>query len=168
MSFAYMGPDFTPHVYGEDFTPSIVDIAYNLSHLNRYTGSAGQYSVAQHSVLVARNVREGLRLDALLHDAPEAYLGDVAAPLKAIIGREYRILETKYHNIIDRHYHVQTRHADIKVADMRMLATELFNFAPHRDNPVDYEPFDMLIEDWTPERAQEEFLQMFYSLGGRV
>ena len=72
------------------------DIAHALALVNRYGGhSTEPYSVAEHSVLVMLCVRDYLeRLDtpadeqlpilraALLHDAGEAYTGDIPTPLK--------------------------------------------------------------------------------------
>lgn len=59
------------------------DIAHALSNICRYTGHTRDfYSVAQHSVMVAKMVPEEDRLAALLHDASEAYLADVARPVK--------------------------------------------------------------------------------------
>jgi hypothetical protein len=62
----------------------IRDIAHHLSQINRYTGAAPiPYSVAQHSVAVSRHfVNWEMRLAGLLHDAGEAYLNDIASPLK--------------------------------------------------------------------------------------
>jgi hypothetical protein len=69
-------------------TIDVRDIAHALSLKCRYTGhSAFFYSVATHCVLLADYVAHlGLPIDlrrwALLHDAAEAYLPDVASPIK--------------------------------------------------------------------------------------
>ena len=72
--------------------PCIEDIAHALAQINRYTGHAARpYSVGEHSLLVCDIVRaKGLnahaQLLALLHDAHEAYCGDVASPTKTVLG----------------------------------------------------------------------------------
>lgn len=63
----------------------IRDIGHHLSMVNRYTGgSPFPVSVAQHSVWVSENVGPDLdlQLAGLLHDAPEAYINDLASPVK--------------------------------------------------------------------------------------
>ena len=61
----------------------IKDIAHSLSNICRFGGSARfHYSVAQHSLYVAGQVASKHRLWALMHDAPEAYYGDVITPIK--------------------------------------------------------------------------------------
>lgn len=66
----------------------IEDIAHHLSLLCRYTGACPtHYSVAQHSVLVARYLREhgasvALQIAGVLHDSGEAYFNDLASPVK--------------------------------------------------------------------------------------
>ena len=83
---------------GEGVDPaqiSIVDIAYHLAGITRFNGALQvRYSVAQHSIWVAKQVyyenRLGLSrnelgtlsLLALLHDAHEAYMGDLIRPMK--------------------------------------------------------------------------------------
>lgn len=73
------------HLEPGDVCPE--DVAHALANTCRYRGMGRYYSVAEHSVRVARVVyaRErdlGLARWALLHDAAEAYLGDVPAPVK--------------------------------------------------------------------------------------
>jgi 5'-nucleotidase len=70
------------------------DIALGLSRVCRFAGqSRWFYSVAEHSVLVARlakkisDDRNAARY-ALVHDASEAYIGDVSAPLKTVMRLE--------------------------------------------------------------------------------
>lgn len=67
----------------------IEDIAHHLSLVCRYTGACPHhYSVAQHSLEVSKmmeyrwNGNREAALAGLLHDASEAYLNDIASPVK--------------------------------------------------------------------------------------
>src|SRR5690348_16971168 len=79
----------------------IGDIARALANICRFGGHARAfYSVAQHSVIVSRLVEErgGGAEDAfaaLMHDATEAYLGDMPHPIKhrSPLGAAFRAAE---------------------------------------------------------------------------
>ncbi len=61
----------------------IEDIAKALSRIPRFAGhTVGLWTVAQHSLLVAELVPAEHKLAALLHDATEAYMMDLPAPVK--------------------------------------------------------------------------------------
>jgi hypothetical protein len=82
---------YTGHVFDAFAGPSpeqidIVDIAHSLSLQCRFNGhTKAMFSVAHHSLMmveVLKNEPAWVRLWALLHDAGEAYVSDVPAPLK--------------------------------------------------------------------------------------
>lgn len=69
---------------------SIIDIAWSLSGINRYLNHTNKsWSVGKHSILGAliiwkRTANKALAKWFLLHDASEAYLGDIIKPLKLL------------------------------------------------------------------------------------
>lgn len=83
---------------------ALKDIAHALAHQCRWGGHTRRfYSIAEHCLLVAALVPPAHRAYALLHDASEAYLGDVVAPLKrssALAG--YREIEARVQAAIYR------------------------------------------------------------------
>lgn len=67
----------------------IEDIAWSLSRQCRFNGNTRFfYSVADHSVYVGNLLPPEIRIYGLLHDAHEAYLGDIASPIKKLLGKE--------------------------------------------------------------------------------
>lgn len=173
-----------------------LDIAHALSNLCRFTGHVRTfYSVAQHSCLVAEIVsdlwRSGpsgrpcpelVQLAALLHDAPEAYIGDVSTPLKrAIRGEgqlsEYDVIEERIAGAVLHRFLWPGAAPDesvstlIKRADMIALATEhaaLFDGPTPRPWGLELpQPWPYKITPWSPAMAQVQFMQAFHFYGGR-
>lgn len=103
----------------------IKDIAHALSHICRFTGHTNRfYSVAEHCVRASNHVAPEHKLEALLHDATEAYLGDVSSPLKALL-HEYRLIEFRLDCVIRERYGLPLKQSpEVKQADLAMLAAE--------------------------------------------
>lgn len=112
----------------------IEDIAHSLACQNRFTGHLKfPVSVAEHSLRVSWLVPEGLKLEALLHDASEAYLADIARPLKKApdFGETYMRYEAKLEAAIAVRFGLPARehmHPDIKRADQHALEAEVATF----------------------------------------
>ena len=82
---------------------NIVDIAHSLSLLCRFTGHVKHfYSVGQHSLLGSYIISEDNALEFLLHDAAEAFLGDMNRPLKHLTaaGPAYQKIEENIMRVI--------------------------------------------------------------------
>lgn len=146
----------------------IQDIAHALSRVCRFNGhTRTHYSVAQHSVLVSRNVPSHLRLNALLHDAAEAYIGDVTSPLKRALGDTYKVIEKRVERAVADRFGVDWEMApEVKLADLRALATERRDLLTY--HPCEWpmlegiEPFPETIEPVSCDRAEYEFLREFH------
>jgi 5'-deoxynucleotidase YfbR-like HD superfamily hydrolase len=78
----YRGRQFWPmDPQPEDI--DILDVAHSLSMLCRFNGHCRAfYSVAEHCVRVSRACLPEHALWGLLHDIAEAYIGDIARPVK--------------------------------------------------------------------------------------
>ncbi|WP_313051960.1 HD family hydrolase [Atlantibacter hermannii] len=103
----------------------IEDIATALSHICRFAGHLPEfYSVAQHSVLVSHLVPAEFALEALLHDATEAYCQDIPAPLKHLLP-DYQRVEAYVGSVIRAKFGLPAhQHPTVKYADLVMLGTE--------------------------------------------
>jgi uncharacterized protein len=147
----------------------IRDIAHALSNKCRFTGHCRTfYSVAQHSVLVSMLVPDRDALWGLLHDAGEAYLPDVASPIKGrfpqLIAAENLILET----VAWRFGLVFPMPREVKAADMSALKLEARCLMPRggldwsvlADVPMPRCPF----RPCGPRRAKQMFLARFKDL----
>ncbi|MBB4235015.1 hypothetical protein [Rhizobium esperanzae] len=168
--------DFMQTATGRKFWPLdprrdevfIEDIAHSLSLQCRYAGHCLRfYSVAEHSVLMARKLRwEGVdvALWALLHDASEAYLVDVPRPVKPYL-TGYKEAEARVMAAVaDRYSLAREMPAEVHEADERIIADELVNLVPMDWHGKHNNPLGVELRYWSPEKAEEEFMATFDAL----
>jgi hypothetical protein len=150
------------------------DIAHSLSMQCRYNGHVKKfYSVAEHSVKLAQYildtekdepVRTILARVALMHDAAEAYVGDIIYNLKAILYEFEVIEEFVFEKILERFKMRQEflmMEQPIKIIDRRICIDEMQKLCTRLDPELeDYQPLGIIIENWSPEVAKERFLWM--------
>jgi hypothetical protein len=104
----------------------IEDVAHALSHLCRYNGHCPVfYSVAQHCVRASLAVPKQFALSALLHDAAEAYIGDVTSPLKALLPSYTALERMILGEILIRFGQNPTLPQPVREADRALLYTEV-------------------------------------------
>ena len=114
----------------DPFAITLEDVAHGLSNICRFGGhtAKGFYSVAQHSVLVSELCDTADAAAGLLHDAPEAYLGDVISPLKRQPGMEtYRDIEAKMAHAVAVRFGLPTAAAppSVELADRLAVFLEM-------------------------------------------
>jgi uncharacterized protein len=151
----------------------IQDIAQSLSLTCRWVGQIGTfYSVAQHSVLCSYMCEPGDALAGLLHDAAEAYMGDVTRPVKALAGMDAGYLPCEAHltAIILQHFGLSGHiPASVTRADDELClieAHELFPTPPEWARQASRPLTRLRIQPWTHWSARIEFLRRFEALTG--
>ena len=154
------------------------DIARALANQCRFGGhSRVFYSVAQHSVIVSQLVEErgGDAEDAfaaLMHDATEAYLGDMPHPLKhrSPLGAAFREAEDHLEAAIRERFGIREDVPQIKPVDRALLATERRTFSAetwHWPELDGVEPLDVELTAWSPDEAAEAFARRYAELHAR-
>lgn len=107
----------------EDINP--LDIAHALGHLCRYGGHVRKhYSVAEHCLLLSQAVSPENALWALLHDATEAYIGDMVRPLKQMMPH-FQTVEDNLMDVICYRFELEPEMPEeVHQADARILVNE--------------------------------------------
>lgn len=146
-----------------------VDIAHALSRLCRFNGhTRAHYSVAQHSLIVASLVPVEHQLVALLHDATEAYIGDMTRPLKAVMP-EYQYVERQIWLAVCDRFDIQIDlPVCVKESDMVALATERRDLMPEHPGEWDclrgVKPMKETIVPFSAESASMMFFSQLMAL----
>jgi hypothetical protein len=177
-------------VDAENPTPEMVDIqdiAHALSMTCRFGGHCRDfYSVAEHSLIVCQYGTPPLHpqdpsfpraiLALLMHDAAEAYIGDIISPVKYLL-RDAHPIEQKWLVAIEQKFNLEERLSQpdqyVKDADLMVLSHEvatLFSpvlpewwaeFGPPKPSCF----YDGgIIQCWSPAEARRHFLHRFQEL----
>lgn len=152
----------------------IRDIAHALSMNCRFTGHTSKfYSVAEHSVLCSYIVPEKYALQALMHDASEAYIADVASPIKKHLSNYKELEDTIMIAIAKKFKFDYPLSKEVKEADLIMLSTEAHYLLPSRGTKDDVwdwfgtrPPIELGIppHGYSPASAKETFLSRYNEL----
>lgn len=145
-------------------TITLDDIAHGLSNIGRYGGHTWSfYSVLEHSVHVAAQLYRTygdhlLALLGLLHDAPEAYFGDVVGPLKVLLP-EYQTLEGNFARVVEQRFGLPFFSLDdprVKDIDKAIVPWEMAMIRDCRFR----QPSDPLV-------VKKEFIRAFHQYRGK-
>lgn len=170
----YIGT-FTGRFYMTDPRPeefTIQDVAHGLANICRYTGACKErQSVAEHSVLITRWVREqggshDEQLCALLHDAPEALsgFGDVARPAKQLAPIIKATEENIWRKAVAPKFGLPLElPAIVHEADNRIIADEMSQNMREVD-PAYTNPLRVDLKYWYPRTAEVEFMAEFWRI----
>ncbi len=120
----------------------IEDIAHHLTKICRFGGALElgvHYSVASHSLYLVNYARqegysEEVQRYLLLHDASEAYLGDIPSGLKALLP-DYKKIEKKVTQLIFMRYNINIpKNKEIIMLDKNIVLDEAASLSPHHYN----------------------------------
>jgi len=170
----YTGIQFSP-LNPDPKTVNIYDIAHALSLICRWGGHLKQfYSVAQHCLLVSELCEPQNQLIGLLHDAAEAYIGDMIRPLKYLkhMHNAYKVVESRVENAIATSFGLKSisKTHDAEIADVVVLAWEnkslVLKSRPWAEETLNKYPMFGLktIVPWPSEVAEAKYLEKFEQL----
>jgi 5'-deoxynucleotidase YfbR-like HD superfamily hydrolase len=152
----------------KESTIDIEDIARGLSNLCRFTGQTRHfYSVAEHCCILydfTKPINKKLAQFLLIHDAPEAYMNDLASPLKALLP-SYKAMETEFLNHLLDVFGIELTNEELifvieraRTEDKNILTKERYLI----ENTKWFHKLPLLrkfrdIEFWKPNKAYKEY-----------
>lgn len=152
-------------------TFDIRDIAHALANICRFTGHTQSfYSVAEHSWRMSFIVPPEHAFTALMHDATEAYLADIARPVKPHLVN-YQDIEAGLWLALTKVYPLPAKlPLIVEQADLIMLATEKRDLMPSHVEPwpvlAGVTPLQEVIIPMPPPAARRRFLDRVHELTG--
>lgn len=162
--------------YYDDPVFDINDMAHALGMQCRYTGHTSRfYSVAEHSILVAR-ICGMLDLadpfEGLMHDGTEAYISDIAAPWKALLP-DYKKIEGHIEKALRLHWHLPEhisegcKRADwlaLFVEARHLMVTKAVDWLAPPGIKEQAATLNLPIVGFHPLQAREKFLEVYEDL----
>ena len=164
-----IGGEFFDLLKPEEFVYDIDMIGYALANLCRYTGHVTRfYSVAEHCVHVSRIIKPKYAMEGLLHDASEAFVGDVSSPLKKLITELYTPIEEGIQKAISVQFNLTYPFPDdVHKADKQLYWSERKKIAPAIDalwNKQFRASRKCEPQGWSPERAHKEYVHRYHEI----
>lgn len=153
----------------------IQDLAHALAHVCRYNGHVQKfYSVAEHSVVMMlwaeRNLKDITPVELmtiLLHDASEAYIGDMTRPLKQMFP-EFKALEERIHMAVAERFGTMYPHPEwLKDLNLRILVDERKQAMGKTENDwgmTSLEGLNVYLSFWSPAEARDQFRKQYERL----
>ena len=132
----------------------IIDIAIGLSNICRWGGQMeNHWSVAQHSLALCYILSliypgdKPLCRAALLHDAAEAYIGDITRPVLRFVGGNLQTLKNTLEAAVEHQFNFNGSDQRLKRWDDQIIhvEAEIFGLKKH---PACQQPIDLLDSEW--------------------
>lgn len=147
----------------------IEDISHSLAQLARFNGHTSRfYSVAQHSCLVHDYMPDDLKFLGLMHDATEAYIGDMIRPLK-YYNKFFQDVEERVWEAIRRKFKITKARKAMQVLkhwDNKICAAEKRDLHPQSEFWFGMPECEEVrpITPWSPRYAKGQFMRRFNDL----
>lgn len=152
----------------------IEDVAHALSNLCRYTGHTVRfYSVGEHSLVVERLAPEEMKFPALMHDAHEAYINDIAKPFKLCLPQYQEVEDANWRALAEAFEIDPVLPVEIKEIDKAVFRAERLQLMSSWTGPL--VDADTVGEGFTPDvgylgmrpdQAEITFLHRYRELRG--
>lgn len=153
------------------------DIAGALSKICRFGGQIEWfYSVAEHLYHCAEQAAEDklpieVQRAILLHDAAEAFVGDVVKPLKVMLP-QYKEIESRIESVIAEKFGVDFSHPAVDQIDREMLIAERNALFTKDDvewtGEREVRHINRRFYKWSPGAAEHGFLAAALAVGINV
>jgi len=148
---------------------TINDIARGLANKGHYGGHTPEYfSIAEHSILVSYITKN---LQGLLHDASEAYIGDMLTPIKDLVP-DFVQIENNLMDKVMQKFNLQYDYDEVKYADTLIKGYEWIHFFKEDCPFIDRDEISIAklkyklppIEYFHPEQARLAFIYRYYEI----